>query len=392
MRHKRIIIVGNFLDDETRAGRGITGDSPAASRKIVRMAEALRSAGTATYVLSMGRGAPKRLLDWHSARVVRINKVPIAYAPFSNLPIVSEITTLVGLAVLAIRLRRDSNCTIVFYNRFHAYLPVLVIGTLFGNRMILDLEDGQIAINRSKIGAISQRLIRWVFDRCCKHGALLACSKLRNDTAIRPVFCYYGTSAVNAVANPMQSIVVTCLMAGTLDFETGATTLIDAIEKLRAHRPALAKQLRFIVTGKGTCAHEFERLAAADGQPEVVFYGRIPDEDYSKVLSLVDVGLALKRVDGTLSNTTFPSKVIEFGAAGLLVLTTDISDVRQMLGKGALYLRSNDPELLVELLSTVVMDRSAAVNRARLGSENIRARCAPELAGPALAKFIHGRQ
>ena len=117
-------------------------------------------------------------------------------------------------------------------------------------------------------------------------------------------------------------------------------------------------------------------------------HGRISDIRYREVLSTCQIGLALKPVGGPLADTTFPSKVIEFAGSGLLVLSTDISDVRSLLGDGALYLEQNDPELLIKLLASIVSDAaSRCAQRGRMAAER---RCAPSRAGQDLRQFLFG--
>ena len=111
---------------------------------------------------------------------------------------------------------------------------------------------------------------------------------------------------------------------------------------------------------------------------------------YREVLRRCDVGLALKLNNGPLANTTFPSKVIEFAAAGLLVLTTDISDVRQVLGSGALYLTRDEPHALIELFESIVKDRPMANACAQSGLQNVQTLCSPLSSGKAVANFIFG--
>lgn len=179
-------------------------------------------------------------------------------------------------------------------------------------------------------------------------------------------------------------------MGGTLCFDTGAELLIDTIRQLRRDAPPWAEKLRFEVTGKGVALEGLASLATEAGVPQVIVHGRTTDLQYREVLRRSDVGLALKLNTGLLANTTFPSKVIEFAAAGLLVLTTDISDVRQVLGAGAIYLTSNDPQELAALLKGLVEDRVAAMKCAEAGRHAVLARCSPQLAGRAVADFIFG--
>jgi glycosyltransferase involved in cell wall biosynthesis len=100
--------------------------------------------------------------------------------------------------------------------------------------------------------------------------------------------------------------------------------------------------------------------------------------------------LALKLNTVALAETTFPSKVIEYAAAGMLVLTTDISDVRQVLGDGALYLQQDNALQLVSLFERVVQDRIGSQSMAALGCERVRAQCSPASAGRLVSDFLAG--
>ncbi len=112
---------------------------------------------------------------------------------------------------------------------------------------------------------------------------------------------------------------------------------------------------------------------------------------YRAIVEKAQVGLALKPRSGPLSQTTFPSKVIELAGAGLLVLTTDISDVREVLGEGALYLDDETPEGLVDRLRWIVQHRAQAQAIARRRAAPQLERCEPAKAGRALANFLFPR-
>jgi len=381
------LVVCNALDDATRMERRITTDSPAASRKVFLMAQALRMAGIRPAVLSLGRGKADGSTDSFSAKVCRVGGVPTIYAPFSHRRGLSELLSLLGLLRPLWKLARHPRRAVIFYNRNPAYLPLLYLASSLGFRSFLDLEDGEVITGKS----LKDRLARIVpsqFDRYCRHGALLACSALEVMTTVRPVHCYYGTAICDGDAPRWQSDRITCLMSGTLAPETGAPLLTEAIRRLRTRQPAWAQGLCFQVTGKGESLAEFEQLADEPGFPQVNVHGRTSDARYLEILRGSEVGLALKPVGGALADTTFPSKVIEFAGSGLLVLSTDISDVRRLLGDGARYIQSNDPELLIEQLAGIAADRHAAASRARQGRLSAEHYCAPKHAGDELARFL----
>lgn len=392
-RHDRpvVLVVCNALDDVTRMERRITTDSPAASRKVFLMAQALRLAGVRPVVLSLGRGRADGSGDAFAAKACRVGGVPTIYAPFSHRRGHSELLSLFGLLGPLRRLARHSRRAVIFYNRIPAYLPLLRAASRLGYRSFLDLEDGEVIAGRS----LKERLARIVpaqFDRHCRDGALLACSALEAMTTVRPVHCYYGTAVGDVDVPRWQTDRITCLMSGTLAPDTGAPLLIEAIRRLRSRQPDWAAGLCFEVTGKGESLAAFEQLAAESGLPRVRVHGRTSDARYLEILRGCEIGLALKPVGGALADTTFPSKVIEFAGSGLLVLSTDISDVRRLLGDGARYLERNDPELLIERLAAIAADRQAAARCARQGRQAAEHHCAPSRAGEDLRQFLFGER
>ena len=124
--------------------------------------------------------------------------------------------------------------------------------------------------------------------------------------------------------------------------------------------------------------------------PFVTVAGRLTDADYATMVNSCDVGLALKPNLGPLADTTFPSKVIELASAGLLVLTTDVSDVKLVMGNnGAVYLNRDDPLELIGCLRWIVENPQLAEQTAVEGNLSVRGHCSMAMAGRKLANFVY---
>ena len=133
---------------------------------------------------------------------------------------------------------------------------------------------------------------------------------------------------------------------------------------------------------------QFQCLAEEVKMPMVIVHGRITNSEYHQMLTRTQVGLALKPNLGKLANTTFPSKVIEFASHQILVVSTDISDVRKVLSNGAIYLTNDDPRLLIDKLRWIVENREQANDLALKGARAVNLTCAPEKVGLMLKQFI----
>ena len=364
-------------------------DSPAASRKIFLLCRAMSKAGVRATVVSLGRGRQDGSGRYFRAKAQRVAGVPVIYLPFLHAPVLSELLTLVAFFPLLWRLhRKKATKTILFYNRMPAYLPALIVAKMLRINAVLDLEDGATDLSHWSLSGVKSRMLRWFYDTLCSGGALLACQALENLTKLRPTLCCYGTSESLSTEANWNLSPVTVLLGGTVSYDTGAPLLINAINRLREQSPAWASNISFTITGKGDCLEPFKALAAGDGKPKVFVHGRTTDEEYRRILANTHVGLALKPNSGALADTTFPSKVIEFASLGILVMSTDISDVRQVLADGAIYLELDDPTLLIEKLRWVVEHRDAARALSVSGMKAVSAACAPEKVGHRLRDFL----
>jgi glycosyltransferase involved in cell wall biosynthesis len=384
-----LFFICNALDDATRLERGIVTDSPAASRKVFLVCRAMRAVGVRAIVISLGRGRQDGSGRYFPSKVRRINGVPVIYLPFIQTPVISELLSLVSLGHVLWRIRLIKGIkSAIFYNRMPAYVLGLVLTRILGFKIFLDLEDGETDLRKWSMVGIKYRVLRWFFDSFCKDGALLACSALESMTSVRPTYCCYGTCEESALLPDKNLSPVSVLLGGTVSFDTGANLLIDAIKLLREEMPAWITDIRFEISGKGDCLYQFEALAQDKRMPQVIVHGRMADAEYRQMLEHTQVGLALKPNSGILANTTFPSKVIEFASHRILVLTTDISDVRKVLAEGALYLTDNSPLALIEKLHWIVLNREMASKLALQGEHAVATLCAPKSVGKALSKFL----
>jgi glycosyltransferase involved in cell wall biosynthesis len=257
---------------------------------------------------------------------------------------------------------------------------------LLGFLPILDLEDGstgQGAFLRRAVDASGRAFFEWLCSR-----AMLACGALAFKTRLRPVLRYYGTIDEAATFRNWMDPELHVLLGGTIGPDTGASLLAAVIGRLREERPKWGKSLIFQVTGNGPSMPLLESLAKDTRPPRLIVHGRTSDSDYRAILAKAHVGLALKPNDGPLAHTTFPSKVTEMASVGLLVLSTDISDVRALLGDGAYYLERDDASLLIKRLGEIALSRNEAAATAARGTAAVSRICAPAHVGRLLAEFL----
>ena len=101
------------------------------------------------------------------------------------------------------------------------------------------------------------------------------------------------------------------------------------------------------------------------------------------------MGLSL-RIPGTeLATTTFPSKVVEFASQGLLVLSTDVSDVSLLFDEdSAALIHEATPDALAHRIASIVENPDAHRRIAEQGRHVIEATCGRREVGARLIEFL----
>lgn len=390
---KKIIIICNAIDDTVRSERNITTDSPAASRKVFMLANALADADVHVDIISMGRGKADGRFKFYNLKKIKNGNTHITYLPFTHVRFFSELLTFFYLAIITAYSIAKGGCAdkaVIFYNRLPAYILSLFVSVFFRTKRIVDIEDGEIVSDedkslKNKVKSIVPRL----YDSLCKDGAILACSALSSMTKIKHTTCYYGTvSPVLRKNTVFGRDSISILLSGSLSEDTGAERLSRSIRLMRSDSEKW-RNVQFEISGQGSSLNSFKDLMNEVGFPTVRVHGRLSNSVYHELLVNCDIGLALKPLNGALANTTFPSKVVEYANSGLLVISTDISDVRYVLGNdGAIFLSTDSEDEIINAFDRVIHDTVWSRKTAEEGKSNVLNLLAPEYASNSLIDFI----
>ena len=153
--------------------------------------------------------------------------------------------------------------------------------------------------------------------------------------------------------------------AGALSESAGVDLLLDAIPHVTD------PTLEVWFSGRGTLEERLKQQAASDSR--IRFFGFVTEEEYSTMLQRAAV-LVNPRPSRLLENRyNFPSKLMEYMAAGRPVLSTATSDVAEHYGSDVIVLEDETPEGLARGIERAA--NAPAEERAAFGA---RARAAVE--------------
>jgi L-malate glycosyltransferase len=143
----------------------------------------------------------------------------------------------------------------------------------------------------------------------------------------------------------------------------GQPLLIHAAREVCANFP----QARFVLIGDGTCRTAFESMAAELGlKQNFLFLGQ--RHDVADLLACCDIAVLASQAEG------FPNALLEYMAAGLPAIATDVGGSREVVehGVSGLLTAPDDPSALAKSILSLLQNPAAALELARAGRERVR--------------------
>jgi glycosyltransferase involved in cell wall biosynthesis len=216
---------------------------------------------------------------------------------------------------------------------------------------ILDYEDGKHLIERSW-GKILSSLAEWA-GRPLIRAALLAHPKLSDRlppavvTEVIPGFIPYKIPGITRA----PAAEIRLLYSGSMDRARGLDLLLEALPLL----PECGWRLD--ITGHGPLADSVTRFVQETRwRDRVEYHQSLPPKEYEALLAAAHVGLNCQRSSDPISDVTFPSKVFTYLAAGLLVLSSEASAVKELCGHACCYYTGETPESLADAIKKILAD------------------------------------
>lgn len=366
----------------------------AASHKVLGVCHALNRSGVSAVVVSslvtdglsgILRGNFFSYL--HSSRVAYIKIFSFGKS------FVQRIVSSFSFLLFSIRIVRAED-VVLLYNFFPDYILAAFYLRIIGKRAVLDIEDGprtdEIGV-RGSVNRISYFLLRHL----CADRFIVSSRTLSTKFGLAPSLAVYGVADyfgdIGEFSPKFLGEKINILLGGAIMPETGWELFKDAVKHLVETAPDLP--VRFFITGHFISSDilAFADDVSASSDIEINVHPDLSADQYRLILDEMDVGLCLKLPSHSIGQTTFPSKVIEYAARGLLLISTSVSDVPSIFDDDSAVLLKTEEGIECATAILQVVERRIEARRIALNGAALIAReFSSDAVGAKMREFLYG--
>ena len=369
-----VLYYGACVTGKSHAQRNLPGWNTAATKRMVRIADAVQSRQVRCFIVSPGIVPRIKGHGQYKHPIVeRFKGVPVATIGQVAIPWLGYLVSPL-FAVLAARkiARRRRIAAVIQYS----YFPDAVIFGIwcrfvYGSRLVLDCEDVSVPSRRDWKRGSETRPIQQLWATvlmklsiALAHKVIILSRKfldvVPNDKAVIVSGCQRVLQC-GMCASDDDAIEV--LLCGVISKENGMDMFVRALELLGQNKKG--ENLRFKVCGSGKAEELRRKLSAIEGI-NVAFMGYLSEEDFEKMYAAIDVCLVLQNPTGRQGRYKVPSKGYEALCTGKVLLAGDMGDFADLPDDVCLHLRPYTAERMVELLLALDRKKICAMRKSAL--------------------------
>jgi glycosyltransferase involved in cell wall biosynthesis len=163
-------------------------------------------------------------------------------------------------------------------------------------------------------------------------------------------------------------------------------------ELITSIMPQVVKQVpgtKLVIIGEGDFKNELMELVAKHGlQQNVLFCDWIPNVELHKLLTLAKVGI-LPLKDTELTQFAAPLKLVEFMAAGLGIVATDVGDIKEVLKDCGIVVDSGDYKSFADGIVTLLKNGELRNKLGKRAEQKAAQEYNWEVVGKRLNQFLN---
>ena len=295
---------------------------------------------------------------------------PVLPSPFNALQRVKLVRTVVTSAAYLVSLLRkvpSAHTIHVFSASYWSFLlaptPAMLIGRLFGKRVLLNYHSGEADDHLTRWGWHAKPLMR------------LADEVIVPTDYLVDVFERHGIAAI-AIANHVDVNAMIVRQRDALapkffsnrNFEShyNVAAIIDAFGQVQARHP----EATLVITGSGSLRAALEAQASARGLSNVRFTGPVQPGEMPALYAAADVYVNASLIDN------MPLSLLEAYASCLPVVTSDAGGIPWIAtdGETARVVRAGDTDALASAMLDVLANPADALRRASAARRFVESR------------------
>lgn len=346
---KNIIYLNNYMSKElVEIRRNGKIYSQAGNNKVMGIRQSLIENGCNVTILSSGlvNNRTGKLIK----RYVDMNEKDIIYCPIIDFPLINTLSSIIFIyrEILSISRNVDID-NIIFYN----YKPEVAWAALLAKvilkiPIIIEFEDGYR--NVPDISRIKRYILNYT-EKIIKpkvDGAILVTSKIEKDYRDIPSVIVRGVSNESLLKSQKSkkgNDTIKIMYSGGIDEERGIKVLLESLKYTQ-------NEFELIISGRGT----LEGLVKCNDDKRINYVGFIEYSDMIDYMLNSDILLNVQLSNHSFGDVSFPSKIFEYISTGNLIVSSDVSDIREFC-QGAFYIYSNDcPISLAKKIDEAIKD------------------------------------
>lgn len=395
-RRNRVFYVGMITPDAYGRAVGEAVFSGAAERKMISVVRAMRSVGLRALIVSLpfvGTGSKRA---FYGPVMTSDDGCPAVFVATLRSKYLRKILGPFFLAAFFWRRIRPDD-RVILYNHAVEYLLALVLLRMKGVSVYQDIEDVPHPGERGLRGTLNH-LGFALTSRLTERRKVVVAEHVAHSLGLKDYLVIRG------VASPAPAVVCAAKWAelhsgkalklhygGSLMHDTGVNLFCAAVEMLAQDADRLARPVVLHVTGSGSLneIREVQARIACNGKVRLDVQEKLSRRDYDALIASCHASLSLRRPGAGISNTTFPSKVIEITERGVALVSSDRGDVITIFEDQSAFLLSNyEASELAATIADMTRDPARLERVARAGQEVCLRTFSPQSVGKEMARLL----
>lgn len=241
---------------------------------------------------------------------------------------------------------------ILFYNFLpYTVFPAIIARIVFGIPIVIIYNDSYMANesiqSRCLAKILFQTFNRFIDGGFCGNRPLEKLLKTKNTTIIRGYPSIGMPYQLPSLVHKSDKTVV--MFSGMFDRIRGIDLFLEIIPKINKE----IEGVEFWITGYGPDYDRIEKIVSSITETNVKFFGTLPYKEFTERIVSADILMNLQNPNYPDSTYNFPSKLLDFMSAGKVIISTDMSDLREYFDKILIIDGCDSNDVTMTLVNTI---------------------------------------